>query len=187
MNHCYHLVAPDFRGNTLYSLNGLLTAFPDLYLREKEKYVDRESVLSCNVPGLGVPWADTVNLSVLDPRLLVAERLRLGVPFSQLLTRRLLRIPIDRIAHLPAVIYNSRSHWLNSSPGDSSAALTPPDEDFTPFDASLHMEVPEVPILHVEYLQRQLARGERALGFVFVPHILVTGQIDVSGLDPVDL
>ena len=41
----------------------------------------------------------------------------------------------------------------------------------------------QVPQLHTEYLLRQLARGERALGFVFVPHVLVGSPIDVSGLE----
>ena len=35
---------------------------------------------------------------------------------------------------------------------------------------------------NTEYLLRQLMRGERALGFVFVPHVLVAAHIDVSGL-----
>ena len=46
-----------------------------------------ESVLDYVVPHIGVRWGDTVNLSALDPRHLIAARSRLGVPFSRLLER----------------------------------------------------------------------------------------------------
>jgi hypothetical protein len=180
--YLYHLCAPDFRGNMLYPLDGLREALPDIYQRECVKYGGRESVLNFVIPGLGVTWGATVNLSALDPAHLVTTRRKLGVPFSNLLTRRVLRIPVDRIAKLPAVRYNSTTHWINSSPGDPSVPLTPPEHEFFPFSAAVYEEVTQVPQLHLEYLQRQLARGERALGFVFVPHVLVAGAIDVSGL-----
>ena len=118
---------------------------------------------------------------------MVAERRRLGVPFSQLLKRRLVRIPVDRIATLPAVRYDSKSHWINSSPGDSSVPLTPPEHEFTAFDAARYEEVQAVPNLHTEYLERQLKSGERALGFVFIPHVLVAAPIDLQGLEMIDL
>ena len=182
MAYVYHLCAPDFRGNVLYPLDGLREAFPDVYERERVKYDGRESVLSFVIPGLGVTWGATVNLSALDPAHLVAVRRQLGVPFSILLTRRVLRIPAERIAKLKAVRYNSKSHWINSSPGDPSVPIAPPEHEFFSFDAATYEEVTQVPQLHIEYLQRQLARGERALGFVFVPHVLVASAIDVSGL-----
>ena len=183
MAFVYHLCAPDFRGDMLYPLDGLRQVFPDIHERERIKYANRESVLSYVIPGLGVTWGATVNLSALDPSQLVAARRQLGVPFSNLLTRRVLRIPVERIAHLPAVRYNSETHWINSSPGDSTVPLAPPSDEFVPFNAEIYEEVQEVPEMHLHYLRRQLARGERALGFVFVPHVLVAAPIDVSGLE----
>jgi hypothetical protein len=183
MRYVYHLCAPDFRGNVLYPLDGLQSVFPDLHLRKREKYVGREPVLRFVVPGLDVTWGATVNLSALDPSLLVAERRRLGVPFSNLLTRRLLRVPIERIARLPAVRYDSATHWINSCPADPDVPLTPPTEEFGRFDPVNFEEPSQVPRLHTEYLLRQLARGERALRFVFVPHVLVASPIDISGLE----
>ena len=88
---------------------------------------------------------------------------------------------------LPAVSYNSASHWINSSPGATDVPLTPPAEEFTAFDPVNHVEPSEVPPLHTDYLLRKLARGERALGFVFVPHVLVAAPIDSTGLQPEDL
>ena len=185
--YVYHLCAPDFRGTVLYPLNDLNAVFPDVFERERVKYDGRESVMAFTIPGLGVGWADTVNLSALDPRLLVAERRRLDIPFSQLLTRRLVRIPVERLAGRRAVRYDSASHWINSSPGDPTVPLTPPVHEFSPFDPSTYEEVLEVPGAHREYLLRQKVSGERALGFVFVPHVLVAGAIDLVGLPFLDL
>lgn len=174
------------RGTTLYPLNGLRERFPDLYVRERKKFDGRESVLEYVVPGLGVPWADTVNLSALDPRHLVSARRRLGVPLSRLLERRVARIPVERFSGIPAVVYNSASHWINSSPAED-VPLTPPDEEFSIFDASTYAELSNVPQLHLDYLKRQMDRREPALGFVFIRHVLVAGPIDLSGIELFDL
>jgi hypothetical protein len=142
----------------------------------------REGVLSYVVPGLGVTWTETVNLSALHPKHLVAERRRLGVPFSNLLTRGVIEIPLERLAGHKAVAYASSAHWINSSPHDPTVPAEPPIEDFSSFDAAAHREPTEVPPRHIEYLLRQKSRGERALGFVFIPHVLVASAIDISGL-----
>jgi hypothetical protein len=127
---------------------------------------------------------DTVNLAALDPVHLIQARKRLGVPYSRLLERRVVRIPVQRIAQQPAVVYDSRSHWLNSRPGEKVRS-TPPEDEFTPFDVDRYQELLETPQLHLEYLSEQLAAGQLALGFVFVRHVLVAGQVDISGL-PLD-
>jgi len=96
------------------------------------------------------------------------------------------RIPIDRISATPAVIYDSATHWLNSSPGED-VPHTPPEHEFSPFDPATYRELTEVPALHEDYLRRQQKLGKLALGFVFVRHVLVAGPVDVSGIDPVPL
>ena len=179
----YHLCSEDFRGTTLYPLHQLQHTHPDVFERERAKYDGRESVLSYRIPHLGVPWGDTVNLAALDPVHLVEARRRLGVPFSRLLERRVLRIPVERIAGQPAVVYDSKTHWINSSPGEDVPAI-PPSDEFSPFDLATYEELGEVPKLHLDYLVRQRDRGQPALGFVFVRHVLVAGSVDISGLEP---
>ena len=187
MRYLYHLCSPEFRGTVLYPLNALHTIHPDLYAREREKYAGRELVLDFIVPRLAVRWADTVNLSALDPRHLVEERRRLGVAFSNLFSRRLLRIPVERIAELPATRYVATTHWLNSRPHDPNVPTAPPDSDFGDFDSRTYRETADIPPLHRTYLQEQKANDAPALGFVFIPHVLVAGPIDVSGIEPLEL
>jgi len=180
----YHLCADDFRGTRLLPLNDLRGAYPEVYDRERAKWDGRESVLEWEVPHLGVPWGDTVNLAALDPVHLVEARRRLGVPFSQLLERRVVRIPVKRISGQPAVVYDGRTHWLNNRPGEDVPA-TPPEEEFTPFDVDVYEELAEVPDLHLDYLAERRDAGRLALGFVFIRHVLVVGPVDISGL-PLD-
>ena len=181
MPFVYHLCADDFRGTSLLPLNALRVMHPDVYDRECAKWAGRESVLHSQVPHLGVAWADTVNLAALDPVHLIQARKRLGVPYSRLLERRVVRIPVQRIAGQPAVVYDSRSHWLNSRPGENVPA-SPPVDEFTPFDVDTYEELLETPRLHLEYLSDQVAAGKPALGFVFVRHVLVAGPVDISAL-----
>lgn len=186
MQHVYHLVAEDFRGDVLLPLEVLATTFPDVHEREVKKWVGRESVLDFVVPHLGVTWSQTVNFAALDPALLVQARHRLGVSFSRLLERRVLRIPVERLNGSPAVQYDSRSHWLNSRPGEDVPTV-PPNSEFAPFDAGSYQELTDVPQQHLDYLVERRDAGLPALGFVFIRHVLVAGPVEVSGLEPTDL
>jgi hypothetical protein len=183
MPYVYHLCADDFRGDDLLPLNMLAARFPDVHEREMRKWTGRESVLRFVVPHLGVTWGDTVNLAALDPARLVEARRRLGLPFSSLLQRSVVRIPLERLAGQSAVIYDSRSHWRNSRPDRGGVPEAPPQSDFTPFDLNSYEELAEVPPMHLQYLREQQDAGLPALGFVFVRHVLVAGAVNVSGLE----
>jgi hypothetical protein len=175
VSYIYHLVADDFRGDKLLPLQMLATTHPDVHEREIQKWAGRESVLDFVVPHLGVKWSETVNFAALDPSRLVEARRRLGVPFSRLLERRVLRIPVERIDGSAAVQYNSQSHWRNSRPGENVPA-TPPESEFTPFDAHAYQELTEVPQRHLDYLVEQRDAGLPALGFVFIATYLWQGR-----------
>lgn len=182
----YHQIAPDFRGKVLYPLNHLAAVYPDIYAREAPKYAGREAVMSYRVPHLDAAWADTVNLSTLDPRLLVAARERLGIASSRLLQRRLLPIPIDHLARHRLVRYSGITRWINSSPGED-VPTEPHAHEFEPTDPESYRETTDVPAAHLRYLTECKVAGKQPLGFVHVPHVLALGPIDVSGLRPIDI
>ena len=50
-------------------------------------------------------------------------------------------------------------------------------------DAATYTEERGVPPAHRAYLAERLAAGKAALGFVFVPHVLVAAPIDLAGLE----
>ena len=179
----YHQIASDFRGTVLYPLNDLAAAHPEVHAREAVKYAGREGVVSYRVPHLDACWGDTVNLSTLDPQLLIAARERLGIASSQLLQRRLLRIPIEHLAGHRLVRYSATARWINSYPGEDVPS-EPPAHEFEPTDPLTYRETTAVPAAHVEYLLKCRAAGRPPLGFVHVPHVLALGPIDISGLEP---
>lgn len=181
----YHQLAADFRGTVLYPLNDLATVHPDVHAREARKYAGREGVVSYRVPHLNACWGDTVNLSTLDPRLLVATRQRLGIASSQLLQRRLLRIPIEHLVDHRLVRYSAVARWINSFPGED-VPIEPPADEFEPTTPESYRETAAVPQAHVNYLLECQALGKAPLGFVHVPHVLALGPIDISGLEPID-
>jgi len=178
----FHLCPLDLRDATIYPLNELRTRHPELYLRERRKWEGRESVLDVEIPHLGCTWGDTVNLATIDPRRLIAAREEIGLPRSRLLARRLVRIPMERIAGRAAVVYDCSRHWINSRPGAGDADASPLETDFEPFDSARYEELTAVPPAHTDYLREQRRAEEAALGFVFVPHVLVRGAIPVSDL-----
>ena len=118
-SYLYHLCPDDLRDETLFPLHELARRHPDIHRRELEKWIGRKSVLRFRVPHLDAEWGETVSLSPLHPGPLLELRAELGLPASRLLDRRVIRVPPDRIAGLPAVWYESSGHWLNSRPGDA--------------------------------------------------------------------
>jgi hypothetical protein len=60
--------------------------------------------------------------------------------------------------------------------------LAPPLDEFEDFDSSRYHELAKVPPAHLTYLQRMKEAGRPPLLFVHIPHVLVAGSIDTSGL-----
>ena len=91
-------------------------------------------------------------------------------------------IPVVKIAGLDAVWFASEAFWVNNSPSED-VPLSPPAEEFSPFDAAAYDELPDVPSSYHGYLRRQRKRGRPPLQFPKIPHVLVAGAIDVAGLE----
>lgn len=95
-------------------------------------------------------------------------------------------IALERILIHPVVWYSGKTLWINGSPNDD-VPLKPPAEEFEPFDPSRYQELTAPTDRHLAYLKTMRERGRRPLMFVHIPHVLIAGPIDVSGLEPVPL
>jgi hypothetical protein len=168
------------RGETLYPLNQLRAIHPDVYEHEKGKYGGREAVLEFRIPLLDLLWNDTLHLSPIHPRHLAAAWRSVGL-WSPVWERDCFEIPVDRIAGHPCVWFASEAFWVNNSPHED-VPLSPPLDEFSPFDPSAYRQLAEPPASYHEYLRRQQERGRRPLQFPKIPHVLVAGPIDVAGL-----
>ena len=189
MKVVYHAAPRDMVGSTLYPLHRLKAIAPDAYELQKSKYAGRESVLDYRIPGLDVLLNDTLHCAALSPARLFDERVRLGLPVPRtdaatMMTELFFAIPLERILQHRVVWYSGKTMWINGAPGED-VPMTPPPEEFEPFDPDRYEELAAPTPAHLAYLRRVKDAGGRPLMFVHIPHILVAGPVDVSGLDPI--
>ena len=168
------------RGGTLYPLNQLRVVHPDLYEHESGKYVGREAVLEFRIPLLDVLWNDTLHLSPIHPRHLAAAWHAVGLT-SLMWDRDFYEIPGERVAGHRCVWFASQAFWVNNSPHED-VPLAPPEDEFSLFDPTRYEQLAGPPAAYHAYLRRQQERGQRALQFPKIPHVLVAGPIDVTDL-----
>jgi hypothetical protein len=184
MAFVYHLVPNDLRGDVIYPLNQLASIHPDVYDAQRAKYVNREASLEFRIPHLGVLWNDTVHCAPIHPYFIWRARQSVGVVPASPLPVLAFKIPVDRILVHPVVWYRNQTFWINGAPGED-VPLTPPADEFELFDSARYTELSDVTAGYVPYLRRMQDGGQRPLAFPQIPHVLVAGPIDVSGLPAV--
>jgi hypothetical protein len=163
----YHAKPAGMRGEKLYPLNRLRTRQPDLYERELAKYVGREALFDVRIPLLDVLWNDALHLSPIHPSKLAAAWRAAGL-WSDIWEREFFEIPLERIDGRPCV-------WL-------AGGVLPPQGEFTWFRASAYRELTAAPLDYHEHLRERSRDARRPRPFAFVPHVLVAGPVDVSGV-----
>jgi hypothetical protein len=183
----YHGVPREMVGEVFYPLTELQAIAPAIHARERQKYAGREAVLEFEIPGIGTPFNGTVHCASLHPNRLFEARREAGLdppprPAPPAWATGLAyEIPLERILAHPVVWYSWKTLWVNGAPGEN-VPLAPPPEEFEPFDPDRYRPLDRAPDAHLAYLRQMAARGARPLMFVHVPHVLVAGPIDVSGV-----
>lgn len=135
----FHARRAEIRGETLYPLNQLEAIYPDIDARERAKYAGREQVPDFRIPLLDALWNDTLHLSPIHPRHLVAAWRAAGI-WAPVWDLDFYEIPVTLIAELPAVWFASEAFWVNNSPCQD-VPLSSPSEDFNWFDPSTYREL----------------------------------------------
>ena len=187
MAFVYHGVPRDMVGEVIYPLNRLRQIDERLYEVQASKYAGRETVLDFRIPGLGVKFNDAVHCAAIHPHHLYRARVAAGfeVPprpeAPAAMTGLAFEIPLERIVEHPVVWYSCRTLWINGAPNED-VPVVPPADEFERFDPPRYRPLSAATEAHLEYLRRLKLRGERGLMFVHIPHVLVAGPIDVSGL-----
>ena len=179
----YHAVPPSMTGHVLFPLNQLRLKLPELYDRQVAKYAGREQVLQFRIPGLGVLWNDALHCAPIHPYWVAKARAEAGVVTSNFGTE-CFRIPLDRFSHHPAAYFRNATFWINGRPGEDMPD-EPPLDQFSAFDPHRYRELPRVPEAYPAFLAEMASLGRRPLTFPTIPHVLVAGPVDVSGLEVV--
>jgi hypothetical protein len=140
-------------------------------------------------PGPAAPAAQrrreaSFHCAAVNPSRLCDARQQLGIPQPTMMSGLYFAIPLERIMVHRVVWYSGKTLWINGAP-DEDVPLVPPDDEFEPFNPQAYRELSEPTPAHLAYLKRMKHAGKRPLMFVHIPHILVAGPIDVSGLTPI--
>jgi hypothetical protein len=190
MAFVYHGVPAGMVGDAIYPLSRLERVAPEVYEFHRGKYRGREAVLDARITDDGLLFNDTVHCAPLHPYRLYAARAEMGFepspatdlpPLTPRMTGFFFEIPLERIVDHRTLWYRWKTPWVNGYPHED-VALTPPLDEFEPFEPDRYRELPDIPDAHRAYLQRMKEQGRPALQFVHIPHVLIQGPIDTRGL-----
>jgi hypothetical protein len=182
MAFVYHRVPTHMADEILYPLNDLRAEAPEAYEAERAKYVGREAVLEACITEGGLLFLDTVHCAPVHPHHIFKARREAGIaPPAAAQPARFFVIPLERILRHRVLWYRWITPWVNGYP-EENVALTPPLDEFEPFDPERYEEFPNVPDRHRSYLRKMASANKPALTFVHIPHVLVAGPVDTSGL-----
>lgn len=173
MQHVYHLIPKNFVGNDLFPLNRLKDILPETYSAHLAKYVGREKILERQIPKLNCLWNDVLHCSSVNPRILF-EHLK-SVGLGKYAGSRWYKIPVSALEKHPVAIYQ---------------APTEPRKDFKLADGDIELFNPkswkEPSFLSkdaIAYFALCKTEKKPLFAFQFIPHILILGEINVTGLE----
>ncbi len=181
MPFLYHIKSALFQGDTIYPLNQLRERSPEVYARQRRKYVGREALMERRVPLLDKLWNDVVHLAPVHPYCIRAAFLAAGANPDGLQggpADTWVQIPAAHIAHLPAVYFTFNS-FKHAPPVE---VIEPAPEDFSWFSAADYRELPDVEPATIASNRERIALGMPPLLLTRTLHVLVDGAINIAGL-----
>jgi hypothetical protein len=158
------------KGNVLYPLNTLRTLYPSTYERQVAKYQGRERLLERVIPIFDCLWNDVLHLCPLHPGLIFEKLREIGFDYP---TRRFIEIHSDSL--------ESENTLIMEYPVDSDERFyhRKGPNDFQSLD--------QLPSATVEYYKESFDKGINPLLFVYIPHVLYKGSIDIEGLKMIEV
>lgn len=170
MSYVYHLVPPAMKGTTLYPLNELKELFPEIYAAEVAKYRGREQKLAHRIPMLGnCLWNDVLFLTAVHP---VEFRKAYASVVHTTWKFRYFQIPIDSLDL-------ARMTVVKQLPVSKT-------REYEEFDMRRMEHYATIPPETFQHWREALVQGSRPFLYLYIPHILYRGTIDVSGLPIVE-
>lgn len=159
-------------GNRLYPLNSLKNILPEIYQKEVRKYTGREWLLDVAIPGLNALWNDVVHFSLMHPSLIYRTLSEIGFEHHKV-SREWFEVPVGDLIKAPSVLYR------NARKDRSSREY--PLSDFEPVKADRVRELSGMPERNLAYYRECFGQKTLPLLWGFAPHVLVRGELDVSG------
>lgn len=172
MDFLYHKIPDGFEGNILYPLNTLKEVLPHRYEVEVKKYEGRENLLDKNIPILDCLWNDALHISPIHPYKFKEFFATIERPII-MKGNRYFVIPVELLDQDKTVIYKYETGRMNPS-------------EFIPFSRDELKNIQTIPLKAIQYY-KSVERGQPLFVHHFVPHVLYKGNIDISGLDIIEV
>ncbi len=169
--YLYHFVPKNMQGNILYPLNQLKDTKPKIYEEEIKKYIDREKLLTKEIPVLNCLWNDVIHLTAVHPKKLTEALKKVGInPKNDL---RCYQIPVNMVMGNNVITYL----YLDND--------TSPEGNKKNYETFIldHMEkYSKITDKTLDYYKECNEQGKKPLLFHLIPHILYKGIVDISEL-----
>jgi hypothetical protein len=169
MSNIYRIVPNDFQGNILYPLSALKEKHPEIHAMHVKKYEHRKHVTELFIPQLNCYWGDVIHFSAVHPDVLVKALREAG--FEEQFS--FYEIDPSLLDSQKALVY------INKIKEDKNHLTA---EDFTEFNPAEVGKWAYIPEETTAYYRKKLAEGKKPVPFLFIPHILYKGSIEVSGM-----
>ena len=170
--HIYHIVPRDLVGSHLIPLNQMKKIHPLLYSKEVSKYSGREGLLERYIPKVDCLWNDVLHFSSISPRIIFGRLQELG--FGSYQGLRWFEVPLSLIEEFKPVIYRA--------PDNPRSNFKLEEQDIEFLNVELYDEPKVLPPQTKTYFMECQKQDRTPLPFQFIPHVLVRGAIDISGM-----
>jgi hypothetical protein len=170
MKYIYHLVPKQMTGSTLYPLNYLKSSHPEIFSTQAKKYKGREELLNSHLGSKPWLWNDVLHFSPLDLKIIKRALINCGSRPTE--GRKYFAIPIDVVRSKECCTFTLDHRKTNIYKFF--------DNEISEIDWNLYAELEKVPKATKTYFRGCAKSGIRPLLFMYCPHILIHGEIDVS-------
>ncbi|WP_215534987.1 group-specific protein [Ureibacillus chungkukjangi] len=174
------MVPKSMVGENLISLNEMKLSEPTLYENYAKKYFDhpdRPKLLAKSVPKLNCLWNDVIFLLPLHPYYIYEALNSIGSSVKKDLM--FYKIPTERL------LENKNAVFLYSKEKDNGPASEIPEDEVELIDIISYEECSSLPVDTYEYFKEGHKNGSQMGMFVYIPHILSLGSINVKDVERV--
>ena len=172
MNYLYHRIPENMQGEIFYPLNELKDKYPESYNREIEKYKDRKSVLKTKIPILDCLWNDVLHLTCVNPKEIMRNLKKAGFYYPP---KSFYKVNPSTLEEDKTIIY------LYKYGKADKEYLT--EKDFKRYNPDLLDKYTIFPKATKKYYQEMSIEDKNPLLFVWIPHILYRGNINIGKLE----
>jgi hypothetical protein len=176
--YLYHWVPADLEGHILYPLNQLKSIYPSLYVTKAAKYQNRQAVMQARLPLLDCLWNDVLHFSPVHPSKVQEALAEAGFGHKP---RRYYEVdPLAKGFNATNAII-----FLHQRLNPEKFQLE--EADFRAFHAGELSSLEEFPAATLAYYREMFEQGRRPLVYLYVPHILYRGALDIRDVKVIEV